>query len=157
VLKDTNANTTQRDAVKQKVIDNQKAIIKEVYEYLRKNPDPLYTNIKELFGNKGVHCYGDIKDRFPQPTMLLPEQTQKNLSNRDVGPNNNGHRIAAGSDILMYYVSLSYEGTTVGETYSTFFIGYYSESEDGVYGGQPRPNAEIKLREYKQWSERITL
>lgn len=156
VLKDPNANTTHRDVAKQKVIDNPKTVIKEVYEYLRKNPDAQYTDINKLFGGKGVHCYGDIREHFPQPTILLPEQTQPNRSNRDFGPNN-GHRIAAGSDILVYYVSLSYEGATVGETYSTFFIGYYSEIEDGIYRGQPRPNAEIKLREYKQWSERVVL
>ena len=152
VLKDPNASTTERDVAKQKVIDGQKTMIKQICEYLRKNPEASYIDINREFGGKGVHCYGDIKEHFLQPTILLPEQTQENLSLRDVGPNNNGDRIAAGSDILVYYVSFLYEGTTVGETYSTFFIGYYSEFENGIYRGQPRPAAEIKLREYKQWS-----
>ena len=150
-LNDSNSSTTERDVARQRVIDAQKAIIEQIYEYLRKKPETSYADINRVFGDKGVHCYGDIKERFPQPTFLLPEQTQENLSMRDVGPND-GQRIALGKEILVYYVSLSYEGGTVSEAFPVFFMGYYSELSEQVYRGQPRPNSEVRLREYKQWS-----
>ena len=146
---------TERDVAFQSLLDARTEITGQLYNYLRQHPMATWQEINEQFGSKGVHCYGDITELFPPPTMLLPKEAKPAGSGRDAG-SNYGQGLAAGKEVLVYYVYLTYEGALPNETFSTFYLGYYDENLRRIFKGGARPDGVkgISLTEYRQWMDR---
>jgi hypothetical protein len=87
--------------------------------------------------------------------MLLPREAKPAGSGRDAG-SNYGQRLAAGKEVLMYYVYLKYEGALPNESFSTFYLGYYDDNLRRIFKGEVRPEGVkgIALTEYRQWMDR---
>ena len=117
-----------------------------------------WQEINDQFASKGVHCYGDIVELFPPPTMLLPKEAKSAGSGRDAG-SNYGQELAAGKEVLVYYVYLTYEGALPNETFSAFYVGYYDENLRRFFKGEANPEGVrgIALTEYRQWMDRQNL
>lgn len=155
---DPTRTVTERDVAFQKLLDTRADIIGQLYNYLRQHPMATVQEINEKFANKGVHCYGDIVELFPPPTLLLPKEAKTAGSRRDAGPNY-GQGLESGKEVLVYYVYLTYEGTLPNETFSTFYMAYYDENVGQVFKGEAHPEGVngIALTEYRQWMDRQNL
>jgi len=90
--------------------------------------------------------------------MLLPKEAKSAGSGRDAG-SNYGQELAAGKEVLVYYVYLTYEGALPNETFSTFYVGYYDENLRRFFKGEANPEGVrgIALTEYRQWMDRQNL
>jgi len=163
VLLDTAAKTagdptrtvTERDVAFQSLLDARVEITSQLYSYLRQHPMATRQEINEQFASQGVHCYGDITELFPPPTMLLPKEAKPAGSGRDVG-SNYGQGLAEGKEVLVYYVYLMYEGALPNESFSTFYMGYYDDNLRRIFKGEISPEGVngIALTEYRQWMDR---
>jgi len=156
---DPNSTVTQKDVAYQNIMTARRATIEELYTYLRGHPMASFNEINQQFSQRGVHCYGDIVELFPPPTLLLPRELKPinpSRSGRDVG-SDYGQEFAQGKSALVYYVFLAYEGATPDAVYSTFYIGYYDELLSQKYQGKAEPNRTLPLIEYRQWIHREPL
>lgn len=149
---------TERDVAFQKLLDARAEIVGQLYNYLSQHPMATWQEVNEQFASSGVHCYGDIVELFPPPTMLLPKEGKTAGSGRDVG-SNYGQGFAAGKEVLVYYVYLTYEGALPNESFSTFYMAYYDENLRQIFKGEARPDGVkgIPLAEYRQWMDRQNL
>ena len=146
---------TERDVAFQSLLDATTEITGQLYNYLRQHPMATRQEINERFASKGVNCYGDIIELFPPATMLLPKEAKRAGSGRDAG-STYGQGLAAGKEVLVYFVYLTYEGALPNEIFSTFYMGYYDENLRRIFKGEVRSEGinGIALTEYRQWMDR---
>jgi hypothetical protein len=158
ITSNPNSTLTQKDIAFANIIKARKETIEQIYKYLLIYPMATFAELNGKFNKDGVHCYGDISEYFPPPTVISPQQPTSARSGRDAG-GDYGQNIAKGEAVLVYYVYLTYEGAIKGKKYSTFYMGYYDERMTYKYEGDAKPKVgvPIPLLEYRQWVERETL
>lgn len=158
ITSNPNSTLTQKDIAFTNIIKARKETIEQIYKYLLSYPMATFAELSGKFDKDGVHCYGDISEHFPPPTVISPQQPTSTRSGRDAG-GDYGQNLAKGEAVLVYYVYLTYEGAIRGKKYSTFYMGYYDERMAYKYEGDAKSKvgAPISLLEYRQWVERETL